>query len=172
MGDVCRFFPSTLYFFRYPSRQFKRRWSRSIVGWKNYIRNTLYYTREVGAKRRRRIIMADNESRAVLKLCTKFDGRDKASFREYQDKRVILSRHHNAAAEVLQGRERPTRTVIGDDPSNHDTAQLHWLGIAQTMTCSASCFLLPKNKRTTPLDILRGKHRRMELVIAKQRGQR
>ena len=72
---------------------------------------------EVGAKRRR-IIMADNESiRAVLKLCTKFGGRDKASFREYQYKlRVILSLHHNAAAEILQGLQRPARTIIGDDP--------------------------------------------------------
>ena len=52
--------------------------------------------------------MADNESRAVLKLCTKFDGRDKASFREYQDKlRVILSLHHKAAAKSYKGGKDP-----------------------------------------------------------------
>ena len=71
--------------------------------------------------------MADNDNiRAVLKLCTKFDGRDKASFREYQDKlRVILSLHHNVAAEILQGRQRPARTIVGDDPSSLDTAASH-----------------------------------------------
>ena len=73
--------------------------------------------------------MVDTESiRAGLNLCTKFDGRDKASFREYQDKlRVILSLHHNTAAEILQGRQRPAGTIIGDDPSNLDTAaSLSW----------------------------------------------
>ena len=73
--------------------------------------------------------MADNDSiRAVLKFCTKFDGRDKASFREYQDKlRVILSLHHNAAAIFLQRRQRPALTIIGDDPSSLDTAaSLSW----------------------------------------------
>ncbi|CAN0087519.1 unnamed protein product, partial [Sphacelaria rigidula] len=67
--------------------------------------------------------MADNEGiRGVLKLCPKFDGGDKASFREFKDKlRVILSLHHSAAAGILQGRQRPRPTVIDDDQPPCDT---------------------------------------------------
>ena len=109
-------------------------------------RNTLYYTREVRAKRRR-IIRADNESiRAVLKLYTKFDDTDKASCREYQDKlRVILSLHHNAAAEIRQGRQRPARAIIGDDPSSLDTAaSLSWNRANNDLF--SICFLPPKTQ--------------------------
>ena len=117
--------------------------------------------------------MADNENiRAVLKLCTKFDGRDKASFREYQDKlRVILSLHHSAAAEILRGRQRPARTIIGDDPSSLDTAASLSSWNRANNDLFSILFFTAENSANNTVRRFMGKLRRTEWVMAKQRGQ-
>ena len=101
----------------------------------------------------------------------KFDGRDNASFGEYQDKlRVIFYLHHNAAAEILQGRQRPSRTTIGNDPSNLDApASLSW-NRANNDPFSILLFTTENSAKNTVRRFM-GKLRRTDLVMAKQRGQ-
>ena len=55
--------------------------------------------------------MAEHDTnciQATLKLCRRFDGKDKAQFLEYKDRlRVVLSFYRQSIAAILQGDPKP-----------------------------------------------------------------
>ena len=115
--------------------------------------------------------VASNNIQEIIKSCSIFAGRNKATFHEYRSKlRVCLSLYSKPVFDVFQDKVQPPSTLSSADTSTRDVyAERTWTEANQDLW-SVLLFSPHPAPPTTPLKHLRASGRKMDRGTDRQRG--